>query len=171
MPTTPPIILSLDPGTKEIGVAVFCGRELCYYAVKTLRCRRPPEALLAEISRMVTEIIARYAPQELALEGLSRLQARSALVRLAARNIQQTARRAGLAVYVYAPAEVRRKICQRENATKRATAARLVVRFPELARYHEPATRWGALYWAHMFAAVAVGWLHGQEVYGTEDPR
>jgi Holliday junction resolvasome RuvABC endonuclease subunit len=149
MPTKPPTILALDPGTKEIGVAVLSGAELCYYAVKTIRRRQPPQALLAEISRYVTTLIASYRPQ--------------------AAEIKQTARQHSLAVYEYAPAEVRQWLCQKERATKRETAQRVAERCPELARYLKEPTKWGEMYWAHMLDAIAVGLHCWDEVYGNED--
>lgn len=169
MLTKPPTILALDPGTKEIGVAVLTGAELRYYAVKTIRRRQPPQALLAEISCYVTTLIASYHPQALAIEKTYLIQKSAALLCVAADEIKQTARQHGLAVYDYAPAEVRQALCQRERATKRETARRVAERCPELARYLQQPTQWGELYWAHMFDAVAVGLRCWDEVYGNED--
>lgn len=169
MPTKPPTILALDPGTKEIGVAVLSGTELCYYAVKTIKRRQPPQALLGEISRYVTALIASYRPQALAIEQTYLIQKSAALLCVAATEIKQTARQHGLAVYEYAPAEVRQALCQRERATKRETAQRVAERCPELARYLRQPTKWGEMYWAHMLDAVAVGLRCWDEIYGNED--
>lgn len=168
MPTKPPTILAIDPGTKEIGVAVFSGPELCYYAVKTIKCRRPPRALLAEISTCVIDLIQDYRPQTLAIEKTFLIQKSAALLNVAATEMKQTARQYGLSVYEYAPAEVRRSICRSEKATKRETALRITGRFPELAHYLRQPTQWGELYWANMFDAVAVGLVHLNEIYGDE---
>lgn len=169
MPTKPPTILAIDPGTKEIGVAVFSGSELCYYGVKTIKRRQPPQALLAEISRYVTGLIASYQPQALAIEQTLLIQQSAALLCVAAAEIKQTASGHGLALYEYVPAEVRQWLCQRERATKRETARRVSERCPELARYLKQPTKWGEMYWAHMLDAVAVGLRCWDEVYGEEE--
>lgn len=169
MPTKPPTILAIDPGTKEIGVAVFSGAGLCYYAVKTIKRRRPPQVLLAEISSYVIRLIQGYRPQTLVIEKTFLIQKSAALLNVAATEMKQTARQHGLAVCEYAPVEVRRAICQSENATKRETALRIVKRFPELAHYLNQPTRWGELYWANVFDAVAVGWVYLSEMHGDKD--
>jgi Holliday junction resolvasome RuvABC endonuclease subunit len=169
MPTKPPTILAIDPGTKEIGVAVLSGPELCYYAVKTIKCRRPPRAMLAEISTCVINLIEDYRPQTLAIEKTFLIQKSAALLNVAAAEMKQMARGRGLALYEYAPVEVRRLICQSEKATKRETALRIARQFPELARHLNQMTRWGELYWANMFDAVAVGIAHLNEIYGDEE--
>lgn len=169
MPTKSPTILAIDPGTKEIGVAVFFGADLCYYAVKTIKRRRPPQALLAEISRYVIRLIQGYRPQTLVIEKTFLIQKSTALLNVAAAEMKQTARQQGLEVCEYAPVEVRRAICQSEKATKRETALRIVKRFPELAHYQSQPTRWGELYWANMFDAVAVGWVHLSEMHGDKE--
>lgn len=168
MPTKLPTILAIDPGTKEIGVAVLSGRELCYYAVKTIKRRQPPQALLAEISGYVAGLIQKHRPQTLAIEKTYLLQQSAALLCVAAAEIKQTARQHGLVVYEYAPAEVRQWLSQRARATKRETARRVVERCPDLARYLKQPTQWGELYWAHMLDAVAVGLRCWDEVYGNK---
>src|SRR5262245_57495 len=49
MPEKPLTILAIDPGTKEIGFAVFSGAQLEYYGVKTFKRRSPAFAFLAEV--------------------------------------------------------------------------------------------------------------------------
>lgn len=165
----PTRLLAIDPGTREIGVAVFDGAGLCYYGVKTIKRRRlPPRVLLAEITRYVAALIQAYRPQALAIERTFLIQKSAALLQVAAAEIKRTAKGQGLAVYEYAPAEVRRALCQSKKATKRATARRIAERFPELARYLEQQTRWGELYWANMLDAVAVGLVCLNELYGDE---
>lgn len=169
MSTKPPTILAIDPGTKEVGVAVLAGPELCYYAVKTIKRRRPPRALLAETSNFLSRLIQDYRPETLAIEKTFLFQKSAALLSVAAAEMKQVARDRGIAVYEYAPVEVRRLICQGETVTKRETALRIVRRFPELARYLNQPTRWGDLYWANMFDAVAVGLVHLNVMCGEDE--
>jgi len=157
MPEIPPTILAIDPGTKEIGVAVLSGSALRYYAVKTIKRRQPPHALLAEISRYIASLINEYRPDALAIEQTFLIQKSAVLLNVAADEIKHTVRQHGLAVYEYAPSEVRKFICQTEKATKRETARQITTRFPELSHYLKHPTKWEEMYWANMIDAVAVG--------------
>jgi Holliday junction resolvasome RuvABC endonuclease subunit len=157
MPTKHPNILAIDPGTKEIGVAVLTGLELRYFGVKTIRRRQSPQTVLGEAARHITALINEYEPESLAIEKTFLIQKNAALLNVVAAEIKHTARRRGLTIYEYAPTEVRKFICQSGKATKRETAQRICERYPELARYLTRPTKWEEMYWANMFDAVAVG--------------
>lgn len=152
-----PTILAIDPGAKELGVAVLAGSHLEYFAVKTFKHRSPPQALLVNVSRYITKLIDAYQPTNLAIERTFLVQRNAALLNVAAAEIKHAARSRGLAVWEYAPIEVRKIICRQEKALKREAVQVIVKRFPELARFLRQPTQWEALYWAHMFDAVAVG--------------
>lgn len=164
MPTKPTKILAIDPGTKELGLAIFSGEGLCYYAVKTFKRQGSERAQLAEISNYLIGIVQAYRPQTLAIEKTNLIQKSAVLLNLAAAEIKQTARQHEMAVYEYAPADVRRAICQSSKATKRETAKRIAERYPELSRHLRQPSRWGELYWANIFDAVAVGLVHLNEI-------
>jgi len=169
MPEPSPTILAIDPGTKEVGVAILSGPALHYYGVKTIKRRQPPQALLAEISRYITSLIQEYRPEILAVEKTFLIQKNAALLNVAAVEIKHTAKQHGLQVYEYAPTEVRKTICQSGKATKRETARLVATRFPELARLLKQPTKWEELYWANMFDAVAVGLTCLNEICGDGD--
>lgn len=167
MPTKPPVILAIDPGTKELGVALFQGCELCYFGVKTIKQKPSEQAVLQEMIRLVMALIRHYKPQVLAIEKTDHLQYRTALLHLVAATLKSTAQEQGLTVYEYDPAMVRRRICQRQDASKQRTAKRLAAFYPELNQYRQPGSRWKELYWAHLFDAVALGlvcWWQLREV-------
>src|SRR5438876_9828032 len=67
-PTTAPRILAIDPGTREMGVAVLDGSELEYYAVKTITDRKSPSAILLQGSQIVYRLISLHRPKILAIE-------------------------------------------------------------------------------------------------------
>lgn len=157
MPTKPPVIFAIDPGTKELGFALFAGCELVYFGVKTIKPRPSDEMLVQEMIRLMTGLIRRYEPQVLAIEQTAQIQYNAALLHRVAAALQVTAQEQGLTVYEYAPAVIRQRICQRQDASKQRTAKRLVTFYPELNQYHQPGSRWKELYWAHLFDAVAVG--------------
>lgn len=61
-------ILAIDPGTREIGVAVLTGEELEYYAVKTITRRSSPSIILAQARQIIRKLIHLHSPDVLAIE-------------------------------------------------------------------------------------------------------
>ena len=150
-------ILAIDPGTREMGVAVLDGQQLVYYGVKTIRRQRSPAEVLHRIQEITASLIARYRPDCLAIEKMFLIQKSASLLVVAAEEIKATARQQGLIVQEYAPTAVRKMICHNGRATKAEAAKSVALRFPELRPYLEQRTKWEALYYANMFDAVAVG--------------
>jgi len=165
MPITPITILAVDPGTKELGVAVLRSARLEYYGVKTFKHRSPPHAFLAEVTQYFSNLIEQYQPTVLAIERTFLIQRNVALLNVAAAEIIHAAHQHKLLVREYDPVQVRQTICQHAKGTKRETAQILSVRYPELSRYLLQATQWETLYWGHVFDAVAVGWYCWQELH------
>lgn len=163
MPTTPTTILALDPGTKELGVAVLLEARLEFYGVKTFKQRQPPHLFLAVVASYITGLIAAHRPTVLAIEQTFCRQRQSALLNVTAAEIIYAANQHGLRVFVYDPAKVRQTICQHEKGTKGETAQIVARRYPELSRYLKQPTRWETLYWGHVFDAVAVGLMYLNE--------
>jgi crossover junction endodeoxyribonuclease RuvC len=150
-------ILAIDPGTREMGVAVLDGQQLVYYGVKTIRRRRSPAEVLHRIQEITAGLIARHRPDHLAIEKMFLIQKSAALLVVAAEEIKATARQHRLIVHEYAPTVVRKIICHSGRATKNEAANSVALRFPELRPYLEQRTKWEALYYANMFDAVALG--------------
>ena len=150
-------ILAIDPGTRELGVAMLDGEQLVYYGVKTIRGRRTPSEVLRRIQKITASLIARYRPTCLAIEKMFLAQKSASLLVVAAEEIKATARQHDLPIYEYAPTTVRKMICHSGRATKAETAKTIALRFPELRPYLEQRTQWETLYYANMFDAVAVG--------------
>jgi Holliday junction resolvasome RuvABC endonuclease subunit len=169
MLTTPTKILAIDPGTKELGVAVLADERLEFYGVKTFKQRQPPHVLLASIARYITALLVEYHPAILAIEQTYHIQRQAALLNIVALEIKQTALQNGLAVYAYAPRQVRQWIGQPGKGTKQDVAQGLAARYPELAHLLRQPTKWEALYRAHIFDAVAVGLFCWQQL--NEVPR
>jgi len=115
-------ILSIDPGTRQLGVAVLDGNDLLYYGVKTLAKRSTAVDIRAEAARIVRALIAEYQPDVVAIEQQVTRQ-NAMMLNAVAREIKKTVKGIGLAVYEYAPKTVRQFICSKDGkATKRRTA-------------------------------------------------
>jgi len=164
MPTDQIKILAIDPGTREIGVALLSGRELLYYGVKTIKKRGSAGEILSQVRQILSRLIADYEPRNLAIEKTFLAHKSAALLNVAADEIKAVARAQGLEIKEYAPTLVRKIICQTGKATKKEAARIIAAQYPELARYLEQRTKWETLYYANMFDAIAVGLVCYQEI-------
>jgi len=150
-------ILAIDPGSRELGVAVLEGEDLLYYGVKTVRKRTTPQEMLQEITWSIKQLIDYYVPSILAIEKVFLIQKNACLLIVATEQIKAAARKEELAVYEYEPKVIRRLVCQTGKATKREVARHLTRKYYELSRYLNRKSRWEQLYYAKMFDAIAVG--------------
>lgn len=150
-------LVAIDPGSRELGVAVFRATELCFYAVKGIPQTTTPQATRAEVARITKALLTEYQPFILALAR--RIPIHSGTQRLVhvTRTIRQIALNNGLALYEHAPKVARQFICGSEHATKRETAQKLAARYPELWQYIENRSHSEQLYYERMFGAVALG--------------
>jgi Holliday junction resolvasome RuvABC endonuclease subunit len=150
-------ILAVDPGRTTLGVAVFEGASLRYYAVKSLRVPGTPADVRRAAAHLISKLIDAYRPTHMAIEQPLVVQQRAELLAHVIAAIKKTARERGLALSDYPPLAVRRLVCSGEKPTKREVALRLAERYPELARYGAARGRWAKAYYEKMFGAVAVG--------------
>lgn len=152
-------ILAIDPGARELGVAILEGAELLYYGIKTIRQRETSQVLLRTTALILERMVQDYQPTILALEQPRVLQPGAEKLALVVKEIKRIAQREGLKLYTYSPKNVRQFICREERPTKHETARRLVTCYPELARYLLQPSKWEEQYYARMFEAIAVGLL------------
>jgi crossover junction endodeoxyribonuclease RuvC len=135
-------ILAIDPGTRELGVAILEGEDLLFYGVKTVQRRTTPEEVLREITRIIKQLIDHYAPAILAIEKVFLIQKNASLLIVATDQIKAAARKEGLVVYEYEPKVIRKFICQTGKAIKREVAKHLTQKYYELYQYLNRKSRW-----------------------------
>lgn len=152
-----PIVLAVDPGRKTLGVAVFEGESLRYYAIKTLRVPSTPADLRRAATRVLKGLITAYRPTHVAIEQPLVVQQRAELLAHVISALKGTARRYGLVVSEYAPQAIRSFICGDKKPTKRELARWVAGHYPELSRFISRQGSWAELYYERMFGAVAVG--------------
>ncbi|MDQ3802266.1 MAG: crossover junction endodeoxyribonuclease RuvC [Acidobacteriota bacterium] len=160
-------ILAVDPGTREIGVAVVEDGQLVRYETKTNRTRKTPQEARAGVARIVRHLIIEYDPSVLAIKQPLIVQQSAATLAAVIKEIKGVARKEGLLVREYAPKVLRQRICGAGRTTKRETARCLSVRYPELTRYAARESRSDELYYARLFEAVAVGLVCHQDLAGS----
>ncbi len=161
----PKTILGIDPGTKEMGLAVLRGRELLAYGVHTRRNGDRPYDQIGQARRIVLRAIAEHGPQVVAIEAPLMLPTkRAAILSVIAQELHARAKELSLEVLELTPQEVRQRVVGNPKATKIEVAEALVRQgFEELeALVPKPPAR-AALglrpkdkYWLHMFDALAL---------------
>jgi crossover junction endodeoxyribonuclease RuvC len=123
-------VLGVDPGSRICGYAVVevGGASDCRYVecgVLTAAQRAPMEERLGEISRWLTDVVTELRPAVMAVEDVfTHKNDRSALALAQARGmVLAVAGLAGLAVYSYAPAVVKKTVTGRGRASKDQVAS------------------------------------------------
>ncbi len=158
-------ILGIDPGTKEMGLAVIRGPELRYFGVHTLRNGTRPYDVIGQARRIVLATIEKHRPEVVAIEEPFNLPTkRSNLLNVISDELRQRAVELGLEVVLLSPAAIRERVTGNPRATKVEVAEKLVGSgFDQLKRLIPMRPMRAALglrprdkYWLHMFDALAV---------------
>jgi Holliday junction resolvasome RuvABC endonuclease subunit len=152
-----PVILAIDPGTRELGFAVLQGETLLYYGVKTVTNRKAPSQVLETISGFIKGLIEKYDPSTLAIEKMFITQKNSALLYVAAEQVKAVAGEGKISIWEQSPSAIRKRLCHTGKATKREVAKLIADRYPELARYYNRTQHWEIEYYSNLLDAVAVG--------------
>jgi Holliday junction resolvasome RuvABC endonuclease subunit len=164
-------VLAVDPGRGTLGVAIFEGASLRYYAIKTLRVPGTPADVRRAAARVLSDLIATYRPTHMAIEQPLVVQQRAELLAHVISALKLTAKRYGLNVSEHSPQVVRRFICKAAKPTKREVAQRLVALYPELVRYLSLENRGTEMYYEKMFGAAAVALICQFEIAGKRLPH
>jgi len=150
-------ILAIDPGTREMGIAVLAGQELEYYAVKTITQRRSSTSIISQACQIVRKLLKLHRPQILAVEKpFLGYGARSSLLSVVAREILTLGQRHGCNILEINPKTAKKIVAGSGSATKREVASVVCSRFPELRIYLRQAHQYQEKYWANLFDAVAI---------------
>lgn len=158
-------ILGIDPGTKEMGLAVLCGRKLINFGVQRLRNGTQPYDVIGQARRIVLSEIAKHDPDIVAIEEPLILPTkRASLMSVIAQELRGRAEELGLEVVELSPALIRERVVGNRNATKFDVAEKLVsCGFEELRDLIPKRPKRSALglrprdkYWLHMFDALAM---------------
>jgi len=163
--TMGPTIIGIDPGTKEMGVAVLRDGQLRASGVHTLRNGGRPRDLIDQARRIVLSYVEEYLPAIVGIEEpLLVPTRRAALVSVIEQELHGRSRELGLRVVELSPQEIRRIVVGDPHA-KKIEVAEAIVRmgFQDLkSRIPKPPAR-AVLglrprdkYWLHMFDALAL---------------
>ena len=158
-------VLGIDPGTKEMGLAVVRGEALLFFGVRTLRNGTRPHDVIGQARRIVLATIERHQPDVVAIEEPFNLPTkRSHLLNVIDDELRARAEELGLEVVALSPQAIRHRIVGNPRATKIDTAEAVVGRgFEQLRGLIPNRPKRAALglrprdkYWLHMFDALAI---------------
>lgn len=158
-------ILGIDPGTKEMGLAIIRDRELISFGVYTLRNGHRPHDLVGQARRIVLAAIEEYGPQVVAIEKPYMLPTkRAAILSVIEQELRARAEDLGLRVVELTPEQIRQSVVGNPRATKIDVAEALVDgHFPQLADLVPKRPARAALglrarekYWLHMFDSLGL---------------
>jgi Holliday junction resolvasome RuvABC endonuclease subunit len=166
-------ILGIDPGTREMGLAVLRGRELRHFGVRTLRNGTRPYDVIGLARRIVLATIETYAPDIVAVEEPFNLPTtRSNLLNVISDELRERAQELGIEVVELSPAAIRERVTGNPRATK-IEVAEILARggFAQLRELIPKRPKRAALglrprdkYWLHMFDALAVALAAGHSL-------
>jgi len=151
-------VLAIDPGTREMGIALLENGEPVYHAVKTIRKRASPQKQLQEAQRIVARLLRDFRPTVVVAEKTFVARNRSAaLLNVLFDEIRATVRRRGIPFASLASSTVKKVIAGNGQATKEEVAKVIVTKYPELKVYLSQDRKWKQRYHENMFDAVALG--------------
>lgn len=162
-PIKQPVILGIDPGARQIGVAVLRGDELLYYGVKTIQKNKMPKFVPFSLEQTITKLVVEYKADCIALEKVISIQQRNSFVEVVYWQIKTIAQKHHYGLKEYNPGFVRNSICNKIKSTRQGTYYLIAKKYPELSRYLSVTRIWQKAYFAHLFDAIAVALVCIQE--------
>ena len=151
-------ILAIDPGTREMGVAVLENSHLVYHGVETFQKLPSSQDRLRQGRAAIARLIHDFRPTVLVVEktfiGRNR---NAALLNVLADEIVALGRRHGIVLVSLAPNTVKKAVAGYGWATKAELAKAVAARYPKLKAYLPPGRKWKQKQHYNMFDAVALG--------------
>lgn len=148
-------IIGINPGSKYLGIAIFQGSGLRYWAIKTLKGRWSKEKI-ERVKKILSELIDRYDLNVLAIKKLHPSRSSKNLNRLVA-EIKKFSKKRSLKVYEYSLKELERYFLPEERINKRKVAELITSEYSFLLKILEKEKRNKNPYAIRMFEAIALG--------------
>ena len=150
-------VLTIAPGKRELGIAVFNGTELVYASVKTIKHRKSRKYLLDEIAGILKKLLESFRVKVVVTKAVSQYQRLSSDLERIVKRIKFESRRAGLPVVEIKFEQIKSVLCKGEKTTQKKAFETLLESYPELKKYWNRPNKWQKDYYAFLFSAVAVG--------------
>ena len=161
--------LSLVPGTKYLGVALFCGAELRDWRVKCLNAKGI-ESKTKKAKKIILDFIEKYSPQVLAIKKLDPKRSSKNLNSLG-RKTKEFAKRKGLTLCQLKLSEIKGSVIPGRRINKKELTKITASRYPELLFDFEKEKKNKNTYYERMFEAVALGLACFYKIDGKYDKK
>jgi Holliday junction resolvasome RuvABC endonuclease subunit len=159
-------ILGIDPGARQIGIAVMKDDELVFYAVKTFK-KGDDEEKLKKLRLIIEKLVTDYRVEYVALEKIVFVQQHRSFVKIVYDKIKEFLKERNIELFEYNPKVIRQIICDAQKPTKRNTALILAQKHAELVKYFNVAKLWQKRYFAQLFDAIAAAQVCAKELRET----
>ena len=160
-------ILGIDPGARQIGIAVVKSDELVFYAVKTFR-KGDREEKLKKLRLIIEKLVTDYHIEYVALEKIVFVQQHRSFVKIVYDEIKEFLKERNIELFEYNPKVIRQIICGDQKPTKRHTALILAQKNAELVKYFNAPKLWQKRYFAQLFDAIAAAQVCAKELRETK---
>ncbi len=151
-------ILAIDPGTRQMGIAVLEDHGLIYHGVETLTSHGTPHERLQESRRLFLRLLDDFKPAVVAVEAPFFANNRNtALLNVMVDELRVLAKSRSLSVVSLAPSTIKRHMCGDGWAAKAEVAKAVAAKYPKLKVYLTQDRKWKERYHGNMFDAVALG--------------
>lgn len=157
MNSSPQAVLAIAPGKRELGIAVFVGADLVYFAVKTIRNRRASNLLQKEVDGILRKLFRNFSVKTVITKSISRYQKLSSDLESIAEHIKSESRKRDLRVREISLEQIKSVFGQNRKITQKKAFETLLTFYPQLRRYWHRPNKWQNDYYAFLFSAVAVG--------------
>ena len=136
-------ILAIDPGTREMGVALLEGGKLIHYGVKAIKRKRSPHETLEEgrdnnkdahCLNNISELIDRYMPDAIVVEDFNGMGSRRChRIQILIKKIIELAEAKNIKTHRFSRSKIREVFALHGAGTKFEIAQAIAGDFPELA--------------------------------------
>jgi len=151
-------ILAIDPGTRNIGYAVFENGNLRYFGVKTIPRKSQETDILREGRLIIDSLLKDFRPRALVVERTYFGNNRgSEILNRFFTAIKLAGGRKGLRVMSIPVNTVRKTVCGDGWANKQKVTKYLSKMYPQLRPYSKSNREWKRDFHQNMFDAVALG--------------
>jgi hypothetical protein len=148
-------ILSINPGSRYLGVAIFDGTELCDWAVRVVK-GKDIRAKRRFVRELIGEQSNRYGVSVLVLKKLNPARSSQSL-RLIASEVTKFAASRGLALHEFSVGDIKARLLATERGNNRLLMEEVAARYPFLFREVQREEKNKNPYLIRMFEAVAMG--------------
>ena len=157
MPRRPQRVLAIDPGTREMGVAVLQGDDLLCHSVEVFTRRASRRKILADGRAKVLRLLEDFRPAVVVIEKtLFPKEGTTTILHVFTATIVAIVNRKRLPVVQFSPSTVKKAVCGYGHADKGEVARAVVAHFPELTAYLRQDRKWKDRFQANRFDAIAI---------------